>query len=161
MWYNTYASCKYAKISISIYVGNITLNIYSRITYVSIWSLSNGTQLESLVNIYIVLFILFWSISLGDPRPSPNAFILFFLNFSLHFSLIGTERMWNRTPTTWFPFILFSLIYLHLGREGVGSNPHNPTLIFLLTFSLVLPRGRGFDSHTPQPFIFIFIFIPP
>ena len=44
MWYKTYVSCMYAKIPISINVGNIILNISSRMTYIQIRNLGNGTR---------------------------------------------------------------------------------------------------------------------
>ena len=116
MWYKTYASCMYAKISISIYVGSITLNIYSHMTYVSIQSLGKGTQFWiSWLTLTSFLFILFWSILLGDPRLSPNAFVSFFLFFySFLFACLRTKGLWNRCPTTSFLLILFFLDFSEL-----------------------------------------------
>ena len=77
----------------------------SHMTYVSIRNLGKGTRFSNpLKKLTFFLFILVWSIQLWDQSSSPNAFILFFLDFSLHFSLNGTKRMWDRTPTTSFTF---------------------------------------------------------
>ena len=103
-------------------------------TYVIIQNLGKGTRFLVPWKALTFSFVLALSTRLGDPRSRPNTYILVLLNFSLYFSFIGTERMWDRVPTTSFPFILFSLIPFLLGREGVGSNPHSPTLIFILKF---------------------------
>ena len=112
-------------------------------------------------------FILVWSTRLGDPRLSPNAFFLYSLKF-LIFRSFGTNRMWDRSPTTSFSFILFFLKPFLFDREGVDLNPLNPfllnflysaemswvrfpdasTFIFLLILPLVWPRGCGFEPHT-------------
>ena len=120
----------YAKISISIYVGIITLNIYSRMTYVSIQNWAREPSFKSLG--YHFYFFIYYIIihRLGDQRSNPNSFILFSLIFLFIFFSLGLRRIGIEHPQPHFLFISFSLMSLLFGRGGVGSNPHIPTMIF-------------------------------
>ena len=106
MWYKTYASRMYAKISIPIYVGSIVLNIYSGMTYVSIQKFGQGNSVSNpLDNTYIFLFIYFRSHNIG-PEIKPQRCHIFLLYFIFFFYPFGD----------W---------------EVVGSIPHNLTLFFI------------------------------
>ena len=110
---------------------------------------------------------------------SRNAFIIFPLNLSPHFSLNRTKRMWDPTPTSYLLFIFISFIFSPLAG-GCGFEPPQPLVNFfyfspwifwgsrgfdshalhlsslILFNSPQLPRGRGFDSHVSHFFSFIF-----
>ena len=100
------------------------------------------------------LFILVWSTRLGDPRSSPNAFFLFSLNF-LIFRSFGTKRMWDRSPTTSFSFILFFLKQFSFDRKGVDRTP-TTHFIFLLNF---LYSAEMSSDQFPRDSTFIFLLI--
>ena len=133
----------YNKISISIYVGNIIFeHLFMYDLYINT-KFDKGNPISNpLDNTYIFIYFCLVYTTLG-PKIEPQHLRFIFLNFSIHILFIGTERMWYRTTTTSFHFSFFSLIPLLLGREGVGSNPHNPTLIFLLKFPLFCLEVMG------------------
>lgn len=91
-------------------------------------------------------------------RTSSPIFIFFsfygYINFfpfslSFLFSCLGTKGLWDRSPTAWFLIFSLSLTFPSWPwRYGIESA--QPQFIFLFS-SLDQPRGRMFDSHTPQP----------
>ena len=150
--YKTYASYKYVKILISIYVGNFILNINSSMTYVSNTIFGQGNPISNpLDNTYIffwydthglgtkdqapmpsfhffsvIYLFLFRSLGLRWCRISPSQPYLFLFSFLLILSFLA-ERVWDRTPTTPFNFFLKFLLFC---LEVVGLIPTRLNLLF-------------------------------
>ena len=142
----------YAKISIPIYVGNIILKIFSRMTYYQYGNSGKGTRFRSLDNNYMSLFIYFWSHNIG-PEIYPQQ-CYFFSIFFLFLSTIGGRRGCGIDPPQPRYFIFIRSWLFWVDREVVWSNPH--ILNFFYFNSHFLPRGRGFDSHASLLFSFNF-----
>ena len=105
----------------------------SHMTYVSIQKFGKGTLFQIPWTTLTFSFINFiWSIRFGTQVRVPMPSFYFSLNFSLHFSLNRTKRMWDRTPTT---------------------------SLYVSFNSLLLPRGRGFDAHASHFFSFSFSYV--
>ena len=149
MWYKTFASCMYAKILISMYVGSITLNNLFTYDLCINTKFGQGNPVSNpLVNTCLLNYFWLTSLRLRDTTSSPNAniyFPLFFLSFP--YRSFGTERLWYRSPTASFLLFCFSLTYLSW-LWGCGIESARPHFIFLFN-SLNQPRGRRFYSHTP------------
>ena len=123
-----------SRLLISIYVGSIFW------TFIHVWLIyqygiwEGNLNSKPLYKNYIFLYFGLIHTAWGH-KIEPQCFhFIFPQNFTLQISFIGTQRIWNRSPTTsfYFYFLLFS--FSPFGRGGVGSNPHIPTLFF---FSLI------------------------
>ena len=124
MWYDTYASCMYDKISILIEVGIrfripwTTLTFF--ICFIMVHTAWGPTIKSQCLHFLLIIFLYILSFmvkGLWDrTRTTP-----FYFNFFLHGFFEWTMRLWDRTATT---------------------------LLYLFSFnSFFLYRVRGFDSH--------------
>ena len=133
MCYKIYTSCKYVKISISIYVGNIIFECLFTYDLCIITKFGKGNPILNPLDNNTFLFISVWSTWLEDLRSIPNAFISF-------------------SP------LFLTLFFVHWDREDVGSDPHN--LISFFSFLLILSflDERVWDRTPTTSFLFVLLF---
>ena len=127
MWYKTYASCKYAKIPISIYIGNIIFEHLLTYDLCINMEFGQGNPILSLLdNTYV--------------------FIYFGLSHTTWGPKINSQRL-----HLIFPMISL-FIFVHWDWEDVGSNTRTLISFYFLFFwfSPSWPRGWGIEPTQPH-----------
>ena len=112
----------------------------SRMTYESILILGKWTRFQIPgTALTFFSFTLFHPYGLGTQVQSPMPSFYFYLNFSLRFSLNGTKRMWDWTPT--IPFTSYSLLAKTLPLKSA-------------TFQLIWTSHLHQETHNHQENMF-------